>query len=228
MLGLLRDDGPATATGLARQLGLNTGATSYHLRQLAAHGFVVEDPGRGTGRDRWWRVAHRYTWFDIGAVAPEDRELGAAYLRAVVQTNADRMLRAVDELPALPSEWRAAGTFSEFPLQLTPDELERLLTEVCEVLGRYRPAPEPGSEPAPAGTAPVAFQVQAFPRPGALTGQDELVEDASADAAPPDTTAPRPTAPPTTTPPAGTAPPSTATDDEAPAAGQSPDAGDAR
>ena len=40
MLGLLRTEGPATATTLAPQLGLNTGATSYHLRQLAQHGFV--------------------------------------------------------------------------------------------------------------------------------------------------------------------------------------------
>ena len=43
MLGLLRIEGPATATTLATRLGLNTGATSYHLRQLAQHGFVVED-----------------------------------------------------------------------------------------------------------------------------------------------------------------------------------------
>ena len=43
MLGMLRIDGPATATTLADRLGLNTGATSYHLRQLAQAGFVVED-----------------------------------------------------------------------------------------------------------------------------------------------------------------------------------------
>ena len=42
MLGLLRTEGPATATRLAARLGLNSGATSYHLRQLATHGFVVE------------------------------------------------------------------------------------------------------------------------------------------------------------------------------------------
>ena len=43
MLGLLRTEGPATATTLAARLGLNTGATSYHLRQLAQHGFIVDD-----------------------------------------------------------------------------------------------------------------------------------------------------------------------------------------
>ncbi|MBO9578980.1 MAG: helix-turn-helix transcriptional regulator, partial [Microbacteriaceae bacterium] len=30
MLGLLRQDGPATAPTLAERLGLNSGATSYH------------------------------------------------------------------------------------------------------------------------------------------------------------------------------------------------------
>ena len=43
MLGILRTEGATTATALAQRLGLNTGATSYHLRQLAQHGFIVDD-----------------------------------------------------------------------------------------------------------------------------------------------------------------------------------------
>ncbi len=58
---LLRLEGPATATQLAQQLKLNTGATSYHLRQLAEHGFIEEDHERGDARDRWWRAAHEST-----------------------------------------------------------------------------------------------------------------------------------------------------------------------
>src|SRR5690606_34588991 len=61
MLGMLRVDGPATATSLAQRMGLNSGATSYHLRQLARHGFIVEDETRGNARDRWWRAAHEST-----------------------------------------------------------------------------------------------------------------------------------------------------------------------
>ena len=61
MLGLLRSEGPATATTLATRLGLNSGATSYHLRQLEKHGFIVEDTSRGNARDRWWRAAHQST-----------------------------------------------------------------------------------------------------------------------------------------------------------------------
>jgi DNA-binding transcriptional ArsR family regulator len=35
MLGLLRTEGPSTATLLGERLGLSSAATSYHLRQLA-------------------------------------------------------------------------------------------------------------------------------------------------------------------------------------------------
>lgn len=56
IMRVLNRDGPATATSLARVLDENTGATSYHLRQLAAYGFVEEAPEHGTGRERWWRV----------------------------------------------------------------------------------------------------------------------------------------------------------------------------
>jgi hypothetical protein len=60
MLRHLTLNGPATSAMLGRALGLNTGSTSYHLRELARHGFVEEAgetagqetgraPGRGSG-----------------------------------------------------------------------------------------------------------------------------------------------------------------------------------
>jgi hypothetical protein len=52
------------ATQLAQQrLGLNSGATSYHLRQLAAAGFIEEDSEWGNARERWWKSRYRSTWF---------------------------------------------------------------------------------------------------------------------------------------------------------------------
>ncbi|MGW3308530.1 ArsR/SmtB family transcription factor [Streptomyces sp. NPDC001073] len=49
MLQHLTLHGPATSATLARALGLNTGSTSYHLRELARYGFVEEtDAGAGT------------------------------------------------------------------------------------------------------------------------------------------------------------------------------------
>src|SRR4051812_20533989 len=57
LLDTLRGEGPLTATALARRLGESSGSTSYHLRQLARHGFIEEDTSRGGGRMRWWRHA---------------------------------------------------------------------------------------------------------------------------------------------------------------------------
>ena len=45
MVGLLRAEGPATASGLAERLGVSSGLTSYHLRALADAA--------------WWRSAIR-------------------------------------------------------------------------------------------------------------------------------------------------------------------------
>ena len=41
ILGRLRADGPQTATELSLELAVNTGQTSYHLRQLAHYGLSL-------------------------------------------------------------------------------------------------------------------------------------------------------------------------------------------
>ena len=87
ILGLLRMDGPSTATALATRLGLNSGATSYHLRQLAQHGFVVDDEARGNARERWWRAAHQSTRVPTDDAAPDavaDRDTNDAFLANLV------------------------------------------------------------------------------------------------------------------------------------------------
>ncbi|WP_084533117.1 winged helix-turn-helix domain-containing protein [Nocardia fusca] len=55
ILRALAENGPATSTALGAPLGENTGATSYHLRQLAQHGFIEEAPELAKGNERWWR-----------------------------------------------------------------------------------------------------------------------------------------------------------------------------
>src|SRR3712207_3008308 len=112
MLGLLRVDGPATATTLATRLGLNTGATSYHLRQLAQHGLIVDDESRGNGRERWWKAAHRatHTSSDVVRDAAGEETLDA-YLQSVVVVMTQLLQQAIEERPVLPDEWRRASTF---------------------------------------------------------------------------------------------------------------------
>lgn len=162
MLGLLRAEGPATATTLARRLDLNTGATSYHLRQLAQHGFIEEDAGRGNARERWWRAAHESTRtaFREEGVVDSDVE---AYLTTVALMYADRMRAAVSEISFLPEEWRKVGTLSDWEILLTPTQAEALVQRLAEVI-------ESADESEGDDAAPFVVNLNAFPRPGQRWG----------------------------------------------------------
>lgn len=159
ILGLLREHGPATATTLAERLGQSTGATSYHLRQLATYGFVVDDPDRNVGRERWWRAAHNRT--TLGPFDDTDVDADVeAYLRAVAALYADRMDRFVGECTTLPADWNGTWTLSDSRLRLTPDQARSLRQEIFAAIARYDSDDE--SEP-PAGTGKVVVQFQVMP-----------------------------------------------------------------
>ena len=166
MLGILRLDGPATATTLATRLGLNSGATSYHLRQLAQHGFVVEDAELGNGRDRWWRAAHRSTYTE--EPDPADREAQEtldAYLQAVVTVYTERLQRAVEELPLLPQEWRKSVTFSDWLVRLSPGKARAVTEALAEIAAA---AEDEETDDA----VDFVLQISAFPQPGRLGGEE--------------------------------------------------------
>ncbi len=161
ILSALRLHGPATASRLAGHLGVNTGATSYHVRQLANAGFVVEVTELGNARDRWWRAAHTRTSFDTHDA---DHETAAAYLSAVAAGYAENAQRAIAEIATLPPEWEDAGMFSNFTLRLTPEETTSLMAEVVAVIRGYRP--HQGTEDAPETARPVAVNLEIFRAPG--------------------------------------------------------------
>jgi DNA-binding transcriptional ArsR family regulator len=182
LLALLRTHGPATATTLARRVGQSSGVTSYHLRQLEASGFIVDDPERGNRRERWWKSEHRGTRFDPAddSADPEVRELGEAYMRAVAGWYVDRMWTFLDSAASLREEmgaaWDDAWTMSDNQLALTAEESKELTGEINALLARYRDA-EPGR--VVPGTARVAVQWQVLPQvPEPIDDQDEI-EDRS-------------------------------------------------
>ncbi len=172
MLGILRLDGPATATTLAERLRLNTGATSYHLRQLAQHGFVVDDEERGTGRERWWKAAHSST--HTTSPPPDDVEAADtmdAYLQVVATIYTEQLQRAMEERPLLPAPWRAASTFSDWNTRLTPERAKTLVDflqaaieaaddEGSDVVG------DPNDQDPDDDRLVFTIQLNAYPRPG--------------------------------------------------------------
>ncbi|HYO18657.1 MAG TPA: helix-turn-helix domain-containing protein [Dermatophilaceae bacterium] len=161
IVGLLRRYGPATATTLAQRLGLNTGATSYHLRQLAAYGMIVEDETQGNARDRWWKAAHRRTYLDSGELGVEET---GAYLATIAEVHAATLRRAVQEMPSLPDDWRDVGSMNDYMLLLTPQETSAMLEELYEVVGRYR-TQDDAAEP-PESARRVTLQLETFRTPG--------------------------------------------------------------
>ena len=127
LLSQLRLNGAATATKLAEVLGTNTGATSYHLRQLAEVGLVAEDAGAGHGRERWWRAAHDVTSWerdnfagDLDAQAASDW-LTSNFAHQLAERIEDWNAAIADE----PVEWRAAAAFSDYIIPLGPAQLTR-------------------------------------------------------------------------------------------------------
>lgn len=164
LLSLLRSDGASTASRLAERVGLSSGATSYHLRQLATYGFVREQAGRGQPRERWWESVHRSTYLTTSGVPEGSRADADAYLRVVARAYADQVEASLDELPALDQAWQDVSDLSDFGLALTAEQAAALRDELVSVLSRY-PSRD-GARTAAEGTSEVTVLLQMFRRPG--------------------------------------------------------------
>jgi DNA-binding transcriptional ArsR family regulator len=155
----------ASVTSLADELGETTGATSYHLRQLARHGFVEEfepdEPGekRAGRKQRWWRMAVdqiHVTGFDF--MAREDTREAAAFLLREYQ--ADRSRRLANWFATAtqwPTEWQNASSDMDGLLELSPKQTRALADELAAVVARYREV-KPGR-----GARQIDVQYAVFP-----------------------------------------------------------------
>ncbi len=158
LLSRLRRRGPATATTLAKALDTNTGATSYHLRQLAAVG-LVEETGEGKGRERWWRPAHEMHSWSLSSVVddPDSRAASnwlSGYALRLFMERAERWARTRDTEPV---EWQDTAGASDFLLHMNATGLHDLHQDLYAVIERHRAA-----QPGPGARSLVLF-LHAFP-----------------------------------------------------------------
>jgi hypothetical protein len=125
LLGLLRQDGPATAAALAARVGQSAANCSWHLRLLARHGFVAPAP-TSSRRDRPWRAEDITLLLADAASGLPSHEREAVL--TVFHEHEIALMRAWwrDGRRREPRRWREAA-FSQLSLVwVTADELERL------------------------------------------------------------------------------------------------------
>ncbi|MEU8886906.1 winged helix-turn-helix domain-containing protein [Streptomyces sp. NPDC048442] len=163
LLRALRDFGPATASQLGERLGESSGATSYHLRQLAAYGFVEDAPERGKGRERWWQSTHHGTRYD-GSLAdsPDPVLRGASDLLMHEHANnhTQDLSTWLGTSRDWPDEWRQTSTLSDYTMPLTPELANELSSRIEELIESYRPKGEGA-----AGSEKYRFHLHGFPLP---------------------------------------------------------------
>ncbi|MEU5030460.1 ArsR/SmtB family transcription factor [Streptomyces milbemycinicus] len=142
LLEALRAYGPATASQLADRLGESSGATSYHLRQLAAHGFVKDDPERGKGRERWWKSAQRGTRVNseelLRDADPSVHGAMNTLLYEHATSHGQELSTWLGTWRDWPEEWRRAWDISDFAIRLTPELAAELRDKLHEVIESYR------------------------------------------------------------------------------------------
>ncbi|GII95423.1 ArsR/SmtB family transcription factor [Sinosporangium siamense] len=136
ILDLLSQGGPSTSAELARKLDLNTGATSYHLRELAKHGFIEEVPERARGRERWWRFVSADLRFPLRS--EQDAETRALLDEINARGVADDM-RAfrLAQAAVEPGAWGDAFPYSRGAIRVTLPELVEFFEEYIALLMKY-------------------------------------------------------------------------------------------
>jgi predicted ArsR family transcriptional regulator len=162
LIGLLRTEGPLTATRAADLLGESSGTCSFHLRQLAKYGLVEEAEG-GTGREKPWRATTTSTaWDTTGDSTPEMAAATSLLSTVVAEQYFEQLVRGLEARAGEPAEWQRAAMLGDRLLYVTPAELEELSGRMREMLDEYverdlRP------ELRPAGARLISWLNIAFP-----------------------------------------------------------------
>ncbi|MFT8356201.1 MAG: helix-turn-helix domain-containing protein [Bifidobacterium aquikefiri] len=138
LLGILRINGSATATDLARMTELNTGSTSYHLRILAKYGFIERDSELSSGRKLFWKAKQLYTTVEDPSPDSDDIEnkldAAGAFMQVAATETTRQILQAASDWRTMDTAWQKATTMSDYAMMLTPHEADDIAKEVQGIL----------------------------------------------------------------------------------------------
>jgi DNA-binding transcriptional ArsR family regulator len=151
LLGLLRQDGPATASELAARTGESSASTSYHLRVLAKYAFIGEAEHRD-GRERRWRALHTVTSWSNEAM--EASEAGRAFVSLARRRQLEHLEMSLARHEAdmaagrFGQEWVEPSGISDLMPRLTAESLTELWDTVTRKLEELtaRDAEDPRAE----------------------------------------------------------------------------------
>jgi len=161
LVGLLRLEGPLTATQAAALLGESSGSCSFHLRQLAKYG-LVEETGGGQGREKPWRATAQFTSWPNVPASSEAAVATQQLATVIAERYVELLLTWLKTSQSEPVAWQEAAQFGDSIVYLTAQELTELGASVRDLVDRFADRTADRSL-RPAGSRAVSYLHLAFP-----------------------------------------------------------------
>lgn len=156
LLDALAEQGPMTATQAATLIEETPTTCSFHFRQLARFGLVVEAEG-GDGRARPWKLGEHAMHLDMEDTGPE----GSAAATTMAKLLAERLSAKIDRwtrtLSDYPEPWQTSTIFEVTTTELTLAQVKQLDLLHRDFLAKAVASPTRGQK------LPVQVSLVAFP-----------------------------------------------------------------
>lgn len=136
--------GEATASRLAQRVDAQVALVSYHLHQLAQHGYLEQVDVDGDRRERWWRLSDKRLAWQPSELAgdPAAAEAGRLVASSALAVEYEKLQQALGRAASEPDAWADASFHDRAVLRLTAEELSELhgaiVAVVREFAGRHR------------------------------------------------------------------------------------------
>ncbi|MDT9593510.1 helix-turn-helix domain-containing protein [Nocardioides zeae] len=138
ILDELNARGPQRSADLAEVLGLPANQVSFHVRNLATYGLVVEAPEHARDRrDRVWKLADDGHGFTLELARIEDEPGGASIASAWRGLAVGRAHREVEAAYSAERDPATVRNIMQATFLLTKEEAEELAADLNEVMGRW-------------------------------------------------------------------------------------------
>lgn len=138
--------GAGTVTSLANRVGEAVPLVSYHLRQLANHGFIEAAPELARNqKERWWRLsAQRLRWSDSDFLTqPGGVEITDKLKESIVKLQFEQIQSYERIRHQLSAAWIDAAFSDDCVITMSADDLAEMYRDLRDVVDRYRLRKEP-------------------------------------------------------------------------------------